>query len=53
MVQNSTSVKYQLTISEENTDKYSCEVNGQDDVDKKDIRFVTESEFFHKTNLRG
>ena len=53
VVQNSTSVKYQLTISEENTDKYSCEVNGQDDVDKKDIRFVTESEFFHKTNLRG
>ena len=46
MVQNSTSVKYQLIITEENTDKYSCEVNGQDDVDKKEIRFVTESEFF-------
>ena len=48
VVQNSTSVKYQLTITEENTDEYSCEVNGQDDVDKKEIRFVTESEFFHK-----
>ena len=48
MVQNSTSVEYQLTITEENTDEYSCEVNGQDDVDKKEIRFVAESEFFHK-----
>ena len=50
VVQNSTSVKYQLTITEENTDEYSCEVNGQDDVDKKEIRFVTESEFFSQTN---
>ena len=46
MVQNSTSVKYQLSITEENTDEYSCAVNGQDDVDKKEFRFVTESEFF-------
>ena len=50
VVQNSTSVEYQLTITEENTDEYSCEVNGQDDVDKKEIRFVTESEFFSQTN---
>ena len=50
VVQNSTGVKYQLTITEENTDEYSCEVNGQDDVDKKEIRFVTESEFFSQTN---
>ena len=30
VVQNSTSVKYQLTITEENNDEYSCEVNRQD-----------------------
>ena len=47
MVQNSTSVKYQLTITGENTDEYSCEVNKQDDLDRKEIRFVIESEFFH------
>ncbi|CAH3140138.1 unnamed protein product, partial [Pocillopora meandrina] len=43
VVQNSTSVKYQLTITEENNDKYSCEVNRQDALDKKEISFVIES----------
>ena len=47
VVQNSTSVKYQLTITEENNDKYSCEVKKQDDLDKKEISFVIESEFCH------
>ena len=50
MVQNSTSVKYQLTITEENNDEYSCEVNKQDDLDRKEIRFVIESEFFSQLN---
>ena len=48
MVQNSTSIKYQLTITEENNDNYSCEVKRQDDLDKEEIRLVIESEFFHK-----
>ena len=48
MVQNSTSIKYQLTITEENNDNYSCEVKKQDDLDKEEIRLVIESEFFHK-----
>ena len=47
VVQNSTSVKYQLTITEENNDEYSCEVNRQDAFDKKEISFVIESEFCH------
>ena len=47
VVQNSTSVKYQLTITEENNDEYSCEVNRQDAFDKKKISFVIESEFCH------
>ncbi|CAH3165144.1 unnamed protein product, partial [Pocillopora meandrina] len=46
VVQNSTGVKYQLTITEENNDEYSCEVNKQDDLDRKEIRFVIESDFF-------
>ena len=50
VVQNSTSVKYQLTITEENNDEYSCEVNKQDDLDRKEIRFVIESEFFSQPN---
>ena len=50
MVQNSTSIKYQLTITEENNDKYSCEVKKQDDLDKEEIRLVIESEFFSQTN---
>ena len=48
MVQNSTSIKYQLTITEENNDNYSCEVKKQDDPDKEEIRLVIESEFFPK-----
>ncbi|CAH3158165.1 unnamed protein product, partial [Pocillopora meandrina] len=45
MVQNSTSVKYQLTVTEENNDKYSCEVKKENGFDKKEIRLVIESEF--------
>ena len=48
VVQNSTGVKYQLTITEENNDKYSCEVKKENGFDKKEIRLVIESEFFHK-----
>ena len=48
MVQNSTSIKYQLTITEENNDNYGCEVKKQDDLDKEEMRLVIESEFFPK-----
>ena len=48
VVQNSTGVKYQLTITEENNDNYSCEVKKENGFDKKEIRLVIESEFFHK-----
>ena len=48
VVQYSTSVKHQLTITEENNDKYSCEVKKENGFDKKEIRLVIESEFFHK-----
>ena len=44
MVQNSTSVRYQLTITEESHDKYSCEVNRGDGLGKKEIIFVMERE---------
>ena len=53
MVQNSTSIKYQLTITEENNDKYSCEVKKQDDLDKEGIRLVIESEFFFTKKSSG
>ena len=47
MLQNSTSVTYQLTITDENNDKYSCEVNRQDGFDKKEIDIlVMERELF-------
>ena len=42
VVQNSTSVRYRLTITEENKDKYSCEVKRQDDFDKKEIVHIIE-----------
>ena len=42
MVQNSTSVRYQLTISGDSNDKYSCEVNGQDGLDKREIIHIIE-----------
>ena len=44
VIQNSTSVKYQLTITEGNN--YSCEVKRQDGFDKKEISLVMESEFW-------
>ena len=44
VVQNSTSVKYKLTITEGNN--YSCEVKRQDGFDKKEISLVMESEFW-------
>ena len=52
MVQNSTSIKYQLTITEENNDKYSCEVKKQDDLDKEEIHLVIESEFFFHKKIK-
>ncbi|PFX13920.1 hypothetical protein AWC38_SpisGene21961 [Stylophora pistillata] len=42
VVQNSTSVLYRLTITGENSDNYSCEVNTQDGFEKKEIRLVIE-----------
>ena len=52
VLQNSTSVTYQLTITDENNDKYSCEVNRQDGFDKKYINLVMERElFFYYTFL--
>ena len=45
LVQNSTSVLYQLNITGENNDNYSCEVNTQDGFYKKRIHLVIESEF--------
>ena len=45
VVQNCTSVMFQLNIIEENNDNYSCEVNRQDGFDKKEIHLVMEREF--------
>ncbi|PFX19884.1 Slit-like 1 protein [Stylophora pistillata] len=42
VVQNSTSVLYQLNTTNENNDKYSCEVKKQDGFDKKEISLVIE-----------
>ena len=44
MVQNSTSVRYQLTITEESHDKYSCEVDRGDGLRKKETILVMERE---------
>ena len=46
-VQNSTSVMFQLKITEKNNAKYSCEVNRKDGVDKKEFRLVIEREYFN------
>ena len=45
VARNSTSVLYQLNITGENNDNYSCEVNTQDGFEKKRIHLVIESEF--------
>ena len=46
IVQNSTSVRYRLTISkEEKNSNYSCEVNAHGAVDQKNISLVIESKF--------
>ncbi|PFX14309.1 Tolloid-like protein 1 [Stylophora pistillata] len=45
VVQNSSSVMYQLNITDENNDNYSCEVKKRDAFDKKEIRLAIESEF--------
>ncbi|CAH3139397.1 unnamed protein product, partial [Pocillopora meandrina] len=42
LAQNSTSVLYQLNITGENNDNYSCEVNTQDGFDKKRIHLLIE-----------
>ena len=42
VVQNSTSVRYQLTITEESNDQYSCEVNRPDGLDKREIIHIIE-----------
>ena len=45
MVQNSTSVMYQLNITDENNNNYSCEVKKRDGFDKKEIRLAIAGEF--------
>ncbi|KAJ7385622.1 hypothetical protein OS493_015210 [Desmophyllum pertusum] len=45
-VQNSTSVRYELEITEEKNEKYSCEVHRPDGLDKKEISLIVESKFF-------
>ncbi|KAJ7375249.1 G2F domain [Desmophyllum pertusum] len=46
VVQNSTSVRYQLNITEEKNEKYSCEVDRPDGLDKKEINLIVESKIF-------
>lgn len=46
IVQNSTSVRYRLTITDkENDSNYSCEVNAHGMRDQKKISLVIESKF--------
>ena len=46
VVQNSTSVRYPLTITEEeNNSSYSCEVDSNGRLDKKTINLLVESKF--------
>ena len=45
VVQNSTSVRYQLNITEEKNEKYSCEVDTPDGLVKKEISPIIESKF--------
>ena len=46
IIQNSTSVRYRLTITEEeNNTNYSCEVDGHGGLDKKNISLIVESKF--------
>ncbi|KAJ7385624.1 hypothetical protein OS493_015212, partial [Desmophyllum pertusum] len=42
VVQNSTSVRYELEITEEKNEKYSCEVHRPDGLDKKEISLIVE-----------
>ena len=46
VIQNSTSVRYRLTITEEgNNTNYSCEVDSHGGLDKKNISVVVEGKF--------
>ena len=45
VVQNSTSVRYQLYVTEEHNASYSCEVDRHDGLDKKEISAIVESKF--------
>ena len=51
VVQNSTSVRYQLVAAEENVN-YSCEVRGDNNVSRSEISLNIEGEFYslHKCN---
>ncbi|KAJ7378874.1 hypothetical protein OS493_020479 [Desmophyllum pertusum] len=46
-VQNSTSVRYEMNITEEKNEKYSCEVDRPDGLVKKEISLIVESKFFY------
>ena len=45
VVQNSTSVRYNLGIVKENNSTYSCEVKTSDNLTKKELAIFIESEF--------
>ncbi|KAJ7378872.1 hypothetical protein OS493_020477 [Desmophyllum pertusum] len=47
VVQNSTSVRYEMNSTEEKNEKYSCEVDRPDGLDKKEINLIVESKFFN------
>ena len=51
VVQNSTSVRYQLVAAEKNV-TYSCEVRRDDNVSRREISLSIEGEFYslHKCN---
>ena len=51
VVQNSTSVRYQLVAAEENVN-YSCEVRRNNNVPRSEISLIIEGEFYslHKCN---
>ena len=52
VVQNSTSVRYQLVAAEENVN-YSCEVRRDKEISKREISLNIESEFYFLHHCNG
>ena len=52
VVQNSTSVRYQLVATEENVN-YSCEVRRDKEISKREISLNIESEFYFLHHCNG